>query len=476
MKQLTLKNICAAVGGVYYGDTDQLDREVSAVTIDSRKVTPDSLFIAVVGNRSDGHDYILSAYERQALCCLSERVLPQNSYPYIVVPSTYQALKDLAEYYLSQLSVKVIGVTGSVGKTSTKEMIASVLSQKYRVLKTDGNFNNEIGLPLTIFRLREEHEIAVLEMGISEFGEMSRLTKIAKPHVVVITNIGQCHLENLKTRDGILKAKTEIFEGLRDNGAILLNGDDDKLATIGTVRGITPRFYTLQPEQFAADSRYTGLADAIAPHGLLGTACQIHLKQKNAPAETFSVSIPIPGDHMVYNALAGALAGQVFGLTDHEIKAGIEALTPVGGRNHIFQSGSYTIIDDCYNANPVSMRASIDVVCRADGRSVCILGDMFELGENEKQLHYETGQYLGRQAVDVLITVGSLSRELARGAAETGSEHGLEIYSFHTLDELLRQLEQTTLLKPNDTILVKASHGMQFSRIIEFFEKTEAVS
>ena len=138
MKQLTLKNICAAVGGVYYGDADQLDREVSAVTIDSRKVTPGSLFIAVVGNRSDGHDYILSAYERQALCCLSERVLPQNSYPYIVVPSTYQALKDLAEYYLSQLSVKVIGVTGSVGKTSTKEMIASVLSQKYRVLKTDG--------------------------------------------------------------------------------------------------------------------------------------------------------------------------------------------------------------------------------------------------------------------------------------------------------------------------------------------------
>ena len=347
MKNLTLENLARVCGGIYRGAKDAEQKEVDSITTDSREARPGCLFVPIVGERVDGHRFIGDVMEKGALATLSERELEGASFPYIQVKSSLQAVKDIAKFYLEQLQIPVVGITGSVGKTSTKEMIASVLKEKFNTLKTQGNFNNELGLPLTVFRLRDCHEIAVLEMGISDFGEMSRLADIARPSTCVITNIGQCHLENLKTRDGILKAKTEIFEGLRDNGAILLNGDDDKLATIGTVRGITPRFYTLQPEQFEADSRYTGFADAIAPHGLLGTACQIHLKQENAPAETFSVSIPIPGDHMVYNALAGALAGQLFGLTDHEIKAGIEALTPVGGRNHIFQSASYTIIDDC---------------------------------------------------------------------------------------------------------------------------------
>lgn len=462
MKGMTIAAMAKACGGTYHGSPAYADRVVSAVTTDSRSVVKDGLFIALKGARCDGHDFISNCFDAGALCCLSERELPGESRPYIRVSDTRKALAALAAYYRRQLCVTVIGVTGSVGKTSTKEMIASVLSQKYRVLKTEGNFNNEIGLPLTVFRLREEDEVAVLEMGISDFGEMSRLTQIAVPDLCVITNIGLCHLENLKTRDGVFQAKTEIFTGMNPGGTVLLNGDDDKLAALRRVHGKKPVF-------FGIDNQKNVYADQIESLGLAGMRCTLHGVKAADGDGSFTVTIPAAGRPMVYNAMAAAAAGAVMGLTSVEIRQGIESLQTIAGRNHLIQEHGFTIIDDCYNANPVSMKASIDVLDTAKGRKICILGDMFELGENEKQLHFDVGGYLGSKSVDVLLTAGKLAKQLALGTAAYIDTHDgahiCEIKSYDTRDALMESLPE--ILKPGDQILVKASHGMQFSAIVE---------
>lgn len=233
-----IRKYSQACGGIYVGSEEMKDREVQGIVTDSRKAEPGFLFVPIKGARVDAHDFIDSVMANGALCTLTEKDIGKKSFPYIKVHSSLQAVKDIAEFYLKQLDIPVVGITGSVGKTSTKEMIAAVLEQKYKVLKTKGNFNNELGVPLTVFGLRPEHEIAVLEMGISDFGEMHRLAKIARPDTCVITNIGLCHLEFLKSRDGILKAKTEIFDYLEPDGHVVLNGDDDKLITVKEVNGI----------------------------------------------------------------------------------------------------------------------------------------------------------------------------------------------------------------------------------------------
>ena len=236
MKNLTLEHIARACNGSYHGSEAQANQEVQSIFTDSRKAAKGGLFVPIKGARVDAHDFINQVMEAGALATLSEKDLGETNFPYIKVESSLQAVKDIAEFYLKQLEIPVVGITGSVGKTSTKEMIAAVLGQKYNVLKTQGNFNNELGLPLTVFGLRAEHQIAVLEMGISDFGEMHRLAKIARPDTCVITNIGLCHLEFLKSRDGILKAKTEIFDFLKEDGHVILNGDDDKLVTVTDVK------------------------------------------------------------------------------------------------------------------------------------------------------------------------------------------------------------------------------------------------
>ena len=405
MKAMSLKEITAACGGHYYGDESKLNKEVSGVAIDSRKIEEGYLFIPIKGARVDGHTFISQVMEKGALCTLSEKPLGAEADTYILVDSCEQALKDLAEHYRKALGIKVVGITGSVGKTSTKEMIASVLSQKYNVLKTAGNFNNEIGLPLTIFNIREEHEVAVLEMGISDFGEMHRLAKMARPDISVITNIGLCHLENLIDRDGILKAKTEMFDFAAPNAKYILNGDDDKLITVKEWDGCDPIYFGLSTELSA-------YAEDIHSLSLKGTSCTICLGDNS-----FKVTIPIPGHHMVYNALAGALVGRELGLCAEEIKSGIEALVPVSGRNNMIETENFLIIDDCYNANPISTKASLDVLATADTRKVAILGDMFELGENEKDLHYGVGQHAAEKGIDLCICIGKLSQETAKGAS-----------------------------------------------------------
>jgi UDP-N-acetylmuramoyl-tripeptide--D-alanyl-D-alanine ligase len=462
MKGMTIRAMTQACHGIYHGDEGAVDIEISAITTDSRKIQKNGVFIAICGEKSDGHDYIGKCFDDGALCCISERELPGESRPYIQVESSLTALKQLAAYYRQQLDIKVVGITGSVGKTSTKETIASVLAQKYKVKKTQGNFNNEIGLPLTVFTLEESDEIAVLEMGISDFGEMTRLTAIACPDVCVITNIGWCHLENLKTRDGILKAKTEIFNHMNPDGIVIVNGDDDKLSTISQVHGKRPLVFGISNK----DGVY---ADNIKSLGLDGTSFTIHGIKTSDNYSTFDLTVPVPGHHMVYNAMAAALVGSVLGLSSIEIERGVKNLKTIAGRNNIIKENGFTIIDDCYNANPVSMKASLDVLDTAIGRKVAILGSMFELGENEKQMHYDVGMYLGTKDIDVLITAGELAAQIAEGTRayiDTNyNAHGCEVHDFETRDDMLKCIGH--ILKTGDNILIKASHGMEFTKVVE---------
>ncbi|MCI5900032.1 MAG: UDP-N-acetylmuramoyl-tripeptide--D-alanyl-D-alanine ligase [Lachnospiraceae bacterium] len=455
MKNMSLGKITEACGGIFHGTLEEQAYVVESITTDSRQAEKGCLFVAIPGERVDGHDFIPSVFEKGALAVISERELENPAGPYIQVESSLEAVKGIAAYYREQLDIKVVGITGSVGKTSTKEVIASVLAQKYNVLKTLGNFNNELGLPLTVFRLRDEHQVAVLEMGISHFGEMHRLAKIARPDICVITNIGQCHLEFLKNRDGVLRAKTEIFDFMKEDGSIVLNGDDDKLAQIQEAKGIRPIF-------FGTESGRSVYADHIENLGLKGVQCRIHVDDKSV-----SVRIPIPGHHMVMNALAAAAVGHQLGLTMEEIKAGIEQLEAVSGRFHIIENGRLQIIDDCYNANPVSMKASLDVLCDAKGRRVAILGDMGELGENEAQLHAEVGAHASGNHIDLLICTGTVSSHMAEAAVADGGCG--EVLQVPTLDALLTCLP--SLIEPDDTVLVKASHFMHFEKVVEKLEK-----
>lgn len=295
----------------------------------------------------------------------------------------------------------------------------------------------------------------MLELGISNFGEMERLAKIARPDICVITNIGVAHLEHLKSRDGILKAKTEIFLYMNPNGSIILNGDDDKLSTVHPANGIQPVFFGLD------DSR-DFYADQVESCGLRGTNAVFH-----TPNSTFSAHISIPGEHMVLNALAGIAAGYALGMNDEEIKAGIEALVPLAGRNNLIETDSLTIIDDCYNANPASTKASLDVLAKADTRQIAVLGDMFELGPTEKQMHYEVGKYAADLGIDILVCIGQLSEHMATGASEQCSK--TQVFYFETKDDFFEQADR--ILNPKDTVLVKASNGMKFSEIVSVLKE-----
>ena len=448
MKNMTLAHITEVCGGIYFGPEEKKTAEVTDIVTDSRKAGEGSLFVAIPGERVDGHKFIPNVASQGALAVISEQKLETPPCPYILVKDSMEAIKAMAEYYMQQLNIPVVGITGSVGKTSTKETIASVLAQKYRVLKTDANFNNELGLSLTVFRLREEDEMAVLEMGIDDFGQMHRLAKIARPETAVITNIGWCHLENLKTRDGILKAKTEVFAHMPASGRVILNGDDDKLQQADTL-GMEKHFFGLQGQEFFG-SAIAGHVDHV--DALLHT-----------PQWEHAVSIPIPGEHNVYNALAATAAGTLLGLSEQEILAGIEQVETIAGRNHFIEAHGMTVIDDCYNANPVSMRASLEVLGHAAGRKVAILGDMGELGENQEMLHYQVGQLVVENGIDLLLTAGKLAGQIVRYVQEHGDK--TQAIAYADKEALLADLDQH--IKKGDTILIKASHFMNFTEIVK---------
>lgn len=452
MKNLTIENITKACRGTYHGNKDILSQEVKGVVIDSRKVEPGYLFVAIDGERVNAHKFIPDTIEKGALCVVSHEELGETDYPYILVESTGQALLDIAKLYRDSFDVKVVGITGSVGKTSTKEMIASVVSQKYNVHKTLGNFNNEWGLPITIFEMNEGHQAAILEMGVNHFGEMRRLSSVASPDICVITNIGVAHLEFFKTREGIYQEKTQMIQDMKDGGTIILNGDDDLLSRTGPIKGVSPIFFGLNDNN-------SFRAYNIEALGLRGTSCTICLPDGSA----FDCVVPLPGIHMVSNALAGAAVGYTLGLTPDEIKAGIEGLPSISGRNNIIKTARLIILDDCYNANPISMKASIDVLHMAIGRKVAILGDMGELGQKAAELHREVGKHAARQGIDLVCGIGKLAKELVAGAAESNpSTQGLW---FETKADFLAAADD--IIRDGDNVLVKASHGMDFPEIVD---------
>ena len=452
MKNLTLENITKACQGTYYGDESLFCQEVEGVVIDSRKVKPGYLFVAIDGVKVNAHKFIPDTVKAGALCVVSHEDLGETDFPYILVESTGQALLDIAKLYRDSFDIKVVGITGSAGKTSTKEMIASVVSQKYSVHKTLGNFNNEWGLPITIFGLEEGHQVAILEMGVNHFGEMRRLSSVASPDICVITNIGVAHLEFFKTREGIYREKTQMIQDMKSGGKIILNGDDDLLSQTAPIKGASPIFFGMGEEN-------TFRAGHMRPQGLKGTACTIYLPEDIS----FNCIVPLPGIHIVSNALAGAAVGYALGLTPEEIKAGIEGLPSIPGRNNIIKTERLMILDDCYNANPVSMKASIDVLDMALGRKVAILGDMGELGDNTGELHREVGAYAAEKGIDLVCGIGKISKELVDGA-ENRSDATQGVW-FESKADFLAAMGE--IIKEGDNILVKASHGMQFTEIVE---------
>ena len=459
MPNMTLKNIAGACEGTYIGAKELEDKVICGAVIDSRLVEEDYLFIPIKGERVDGHKFIPQVFEKGACCVLSEVELENPAGPYIRVESSEVALKKIAAFYRQSLPIKVVGITGSVGKTSTKEMIASVVSQKYNVHKTAGNFNNEIGLPLTVFGIRAEHEVAILEMGISDFNEMHRLATVANPDICVITNIGLCHLENLGTRDGILQAKTECFEHMKEGGLAILNGDDDKLSTKKNVNGRDTVFYGIGTGNgiYATD---------VANLGFEGMSAVIHTPQGELEAY-----ITIPGEHNVYNALAATAVGLELGLTLEEIQKGIAEAKTIAGRTNVIRANGYNVIDDCYNANPVSMEAALDVLSYAKGRTIAVLGDMGELGENEKALHFGVGKCVAEKKIHTLFCAGSLAAEYKAGveASTDDVKDVCQVFYFENCDDMIASI--LSYVKEGDNILIKASHFMDFPKVVEALTK-----
>ncbi len=482
--------------------------KVDSVVIDSRKAAAGCVFLATVGERADGHQFVPEVYGKGAKLVIAQKTPEQVEAEhgvsvsawgsYLLVEDTFQALKDLAEYYRRKLSIPIVGITGSVGKTSTKEFVACVLAEKYRVLKTEGNLNNEVGLPLTLLSIREWHEAAVVEMGISDFGEMRRLSKMARPNICVITNIGQCHLETLKSRDGILRAKTEIFDFMDENGRVCLNGEDDKLVTIAEVHGRKPCFFGVGGN--ALEDVY---ATDVVGRGLWGSEAMLHMtdgvrqaalpdagmqavSSDGQPAQSvaalpdagmpsaFPVKIPLPGSHMVTNSAAAACVGGLLGLSPGQIAAGIGKTAAINGRNRLIKLPRYTLIDDCYNANPVSMKAAIDLLEMADTEKVAILGDMFELGEDSPAMHAQVGAYAAGKGIERILCVGESSRHMyAAALGEAGERRegsgSREVFYFPDKEALFAALEQNpdSLVPRGATVLVKASHGMDFAQVLQ---------
>ena len=459
MKNMTLQNIATACQGQLVCQKDQENIQIKGAVLDSRQVEEGYLFFATKGERVDGHNFIPQVAEKKAACVVCEKAPAGVEIPYILVEDSFVALKKVAAFYRENLTIPVVGITGSVGKTSTKEMIASVLSQRYNVLKTEGNFNNEVGLPLTILRIRDEHKVAVVEMGINHFGEMHRLSEIAKPDICVITNIGQCHLEFLGSREGILKAKSEIFDFMNPEGYVCVNGDDDMLCTVKEVHGHKPVTYGFSMKN---DVYVTSTKN----NGILGSKASVYLNDA-----TFDVEIPLPGEHMVMNALAATCVGDLLGLKQEEIARGIESAKAVGGRSNLIVLKDRKILDDCYNANPVSMKAAIDLLCLSDTRKVAILGDMFELGDGCEEMHAGIGNYAVEKDIDVLVCVGELSSHMFDAATlkRTELKKDVQIHYMANTQEVIEKIN--SILMKDDTILVKASHGMGFAKVVEELKK-----
>ncbi|MBR3024222.1 MAG: UDP-N-acetylmuramoyl-tripeptide--D-alanyl-D-alanine ligase [Oscillospiraceae bacterium] len=453
MRSMTLKEIASACGGRLVSSENANELTINDITIDSRTVKEGSLYIPIKGQRFDGHDFIDQVFENGAVCTLTESERTDLTKPQIVVESTAAALRDIAEYYRSLFGkLKVIGVTGSSGKTSTKEMIYSVLSEHFNVLKTEGNLNNEIGVPKTIFRITDEHEVAIIEMGINHFGEMTRLAKMVRPDIAVITNIGTAHLEFLESRDGILKAKTEMLPFLAKDGTAVLNGDDDKLCTVDSVK----------TSFFGFGEKNDIRAENIVQKGIDGTAFTIVTKDIRLNA-----FVPALGKHMVMNAVAAFRISELLGMPAGKALEGISHFKNIDGRFNVIKTDSFTLINDCYNANPDSVKASLKVIGTLPGRKAAVLADMKELGENSEKMHRETGAFAA-ECLDTLICIGPEALFTYEEAKKANPY--LKAVHYNNNDEA--KADMLNILEKSDTVLIKGSHSMNLSEITSFLKET----
>jgi len=457
MKALKIKDILKATGGTLLcGDTD---KEIKKISTDSRKTDAESLFIPLRGEKFDGHDFLPAVLEKGVACVLkSKGEVPDNrgNTAVIAVENTLFALGKIAQFYRSMFKIPAVAITGSVGKTTTKEMCALVLSQKYKILKNKGNFNNEIGVPLTVFELDDLHDILISEMGMSGFGEIDRLSDIVRPEIVIMTNIGLSHIEFLGSQENIYKAKSEFVKNMNPKGVVIINGDDKILW-----------------------SHRNDLVEHVIAVGIENPECDILAKNVvskkdslsftvEGMGECFDVVIPTEGEHNVYNALSAVALGMLCHVETGAIQRAFSEFVPDGMRLCVINCERYTVINDCYNAAPDSMAAALKVLGAKETRKVAVLGDIACLGNYSYQAHKNVGADVVKNNTDVLITIGKEARLIA----ESAFEHGMEsdrIYSFDTTDDAL--LKIGSIIEKNDTILVKASRVMMLEKITEFLTK-----
>jgi UDP-N-acetylmuramoyl-tripeptide--D-alanyl-D-alanine ligase len=442
---MLVKEIIEATQGTLL--SGRLDDDITHFTQDSRACHEGSLYVPISGANHDGHDFIGSAFEHHASAIITQKEVNYPDKDVILVKDTLKALGDMARYVRIHSHAFVVGITGSVGKTSTKDMIFSVVSEKYKALKTLGNYNNNIGLPLTILRYHDE-EAMVIEMGMNHLGEIDYLTNIALPNVAAITNVGTAHIGEVGSRDNILKAKMEITHGLSEGGTLIVNHDNDKLATV-------------KPDGFVLKT--IGIddpADLMAKNVVLnadGSDFDVAYEGKN-----YHVHLAVPGKHFVYNALVAMEVGLSVDIPMEKCVHGVETFELTKNRaDKLTLKDDITLFDGTYNANLDSMKASIDVLASCKGRKIAVVGDMLELGNYEEKLHREVGKYLADHNIDLTLAVGKASEYIISEVKKNGGkgEH------FDNNEALLKALLEE--VKPHDVLLVKASNGMHLKDVVE---------
>lgn len=452
MENLTLDQVVKAVEGKLIVKGTQTT--FNKVSTDTRKIEEKSIFIALKGENFNGNEFITEAAEKGASLSIIDEVKFEAVDKYkelsiILVEDTGKALLDLAEFYRSTLkNLKVVSITGSTGKTSTKDITSAVLQSKFKVFKTAGNFNNEIGLPLMIFNLDNTYDVAVLEMGMSHFNEIHKMAKAARPDIALMTNIGISHIENLKTRENILKAKLEITDFFDKNSTLIVNEDNDLLSTIHSSK------YKVIKAAVDSEGDFKAFNLEINENG-----SKFSVREKDG-VNFDNIEILVPGKHNVQNAMLAIACGRKMGLTYDEINSGIKNIKMTSMRLDIVKGEKFSIVDDCYNASPDSMRAAIDVINAVEGkRRIAILGTMRELGEKSYEAHFDIGKYAKTQGIDELITMGDYNKAYSEG-------YGKENYkAFSNMEDLIKYLD--AILKNGDVILVKASRSMKFENIVK---------
>ncbi|SHI80930.1 UDP-N-acetylmuramoyl-tripeptide--D-alanyl-D-alanine ligase [Malonomonas rubra DSM 5091] len=442
-----LERVARITGGVFSGK--KVNCGLSGISTDSRNMEPGALFVPLRGEHFDGHDYLSQAVKNGAAACLSEEIIEGLSVPVVRVENTLQALGDLAAAYRLQLNGPLVAITGSAGKTTTKEMLASILEQVGPGLKTAGNFNNLIGLPLTVFRMQPEHQWAVLEMGTSSLGEIERLTEIAQPTVGLITNIGQAHLESLHGLDGVARAKGELFAGMQ-GGSAIINLDDERVARLPVANGVFKLTYGLaENAQVRAEN--------------VRVNCQKLEFDLHYQGEVQHIELGVAGQHNVSNALAAAAAALVLKVSLKKVAIGLKNFIPVQGRMNLMPMPcGGLLIDDSYNANPLSVAAALKVLAntKGQGRRVAVLGDMLELGDGAAEMHREIGRQAG-EFVDLLVAVGNFSADICAGAG-LKAEQMIELSDVDAAIALMQEKQ-----RPGDRVLVKGSRGIKLDRLAD---------